>query len=100
MRERVVEVASRSFATRDKQSVDLDTRIACRVVDPLAMVLSVRDLRGSLQARAVDILGELVAESSSQDVRFRREGLAADLRDRLDAEIESWGVTITEVALS
>ena len=100
MREQVVEVASRSSATRDKQLVDLDARIGYRVIDPLAMVLAVSDLRGSLEARAVHILGKLIAESSSEDARFLREGLAADLRDRLDADTESWGVTITEVALS
>ena len=75
-REQVVGVASRSCATRDEQLVDIDACIAYRTIDPLKMVLAVRDVSESLAARALDILGALVAESTGEDVRFRREALA------------------------
>lgn len=100
MREQVVEVASRSSATRGGQEVDLDARVGYRVNDPLALVLSVGDLRGSLRVRAMTLMVDLIGESSNEDVRFRRGRIAADLRDRLNADTERWGVTITDVALS
>ena len=58
------------------------------------------DLRGSLTAHATDILRGLVAESTGEEVRFKRESLAEGLRERLDAEVKLWGVTITKVSLA
>ena len=86
--------------TRDGQVVDLDAHIGYRVNDPLEFVLGVSDLSGSLRVRAMAILVDLIGESSSEDVRFQRDGLATDLRDRLSDEAKRWGVTITDVALS
>lgn len=100
MRSQVAKVSSPSTATRDKELVDLDARIGYRVTDPLAMVLSVSDLRGSLETRGMVILLDLIGESSNDDVRFRRDRLAVDMQDRLEAETEPWGVTVSEVTLS
>lgn len=100
MREQLVEIPGWSAATRDERTVDIGARIGYRTVDPLAMVLSVADLRASVTARAMGHISELVAELTRDDVRYRREQLVEGLRSRLDEDVEPWGGTITDVVIT
>jgi regulator of protease activity HflC (stomatin/prohibitin superfamily) len=83
--------------TKDTVPVDVDAVLFWKVVDPEKAALAVADYRAAINWAAQTALRDVIGKTLLADMLEGRQRMSLDLRQIIDAQTESWGVSVLSV---
>ncbi len=92
LREQELGSVGQELITRDKVSLRLNLLLKHRIVDPVAAVSTVTDLRTALYGEMQIVAREVVGGVTVDELLERRVELSARMRELIGARSETWGV--------
>jgi len=100
LREIVRDIPNQECITKDNVPVTINPIVFYKVVDPEKTVLSIKDAEAGILSLARTTLRAVVGDLDLSEVIAKREQLAAQLKIRLAAEAERWGIDVTTVEVA
>ncbi|NVB82474.1 MAG: slipin family protein [Kofleriaceae bacterium] len=83
--------------TKDTVPVDVDAVLFWKVVDAEKAALAVADYRAAINWAAQTALRDVIGKTLLADMLEGRQRMSLDLRQIIDAQTESWGVSVLSV---
>jgi regulator of protease activity HflC (stomatin/prohibitin superfamily) len=83
--------------TKDTVPVDVDAVLFWKVVDPEKAALAVADYHAAINWAAQTALRDVIGKTLLADMLEGRQRMSLDLRQVIDAQTESWGVSVLSV---
>ncbi len=83
--------------TRDTVPVDVDAVLFYKVVDPEKAALAVADYHSAINWAAQTALRDAIGKTMLAEMLEGRQKMSLDLRQIIDAQTESWGVSVLSV---
>jgi len=100
LREREIRRERMHCITKDSVPIDIMPIVFFRIVLPEKTVLTVADAEGSILDLTKTTLRAVVGEMELSEVVAQRERIVQELKKRLSAEADRWGVEITTVEIA
>ena len=97
----VEDIPRQTNITKDNAAIDIDFLVFLRIMVENAdkAVLEVEDYRTAVRGLATTTLRAVVGEMNLDDVLSQRERINNQIREKLDAETERWGIKVTNVEI-
>ena len=94
LRTEVMDIPRQRNITQDNAAIDIDFLVYLRVMADYAdrSVLIVEDYRSAVVGLATTTLRAVVGDITLDQVLSQRERINTELRQKLDAETERWGI--------
>ncbi|MBM3932900.1 MAG: SPFH/Band 7/PHB domain protein [SAR202 cluster bacterium] len=101
LRTEVIDVPRQTNITKDNAPIDIDFLIYMRVMADHSerAVLEVENYRAAVIGLATTTLRAVVGDIDLDGVLSQREAINNQLREKLDAETERWGIKVTNVEI-
>ena len=101
LRTEVMDIPRQTNITKDNAAIDIDFLVYLRVMAENAerSVLVVENYRAAVVGLATTTLRAVVGDLSLDEVLSQRERINNDLRTKLDAETERWGIKVENVEI-
>lgn len=99
LRELNFEIPEQTCITKDNAPISIDFLIYWKVVDPVASIVSGRNVANLAQGIATTTLRAVVGDILLDDVLTKRERINEILRTKMDEVTGRWGVKITNVEI-
>lgn len=101
LRTEVIDIPRQTNITKDNAPIDIDFLVYLRIVADTAdrAVLEVADYRVAVRGLATTTLRSVVGEMTVDDVLSQRERINSNIRAKLDAETERWGIKVSNVEI-
>jgi len=100
MRETLVEVGQQDCITKDNVPAKIEPIVFFKIVDPARTVMTVENAKLAILNLARTTLRAVIGDMILSEVIARREQIAQQLKTRLAAEAERWGVDVTTVEIA
>ena len=101
LRTEVMDIPRQTNITKDNAAIDIDFLVYLRVMVEVAdrSVLVVENYRAAVVGLATTTLRAVVGDLSLDEVLSQRERINNNLREKLDAETERWGIKVENVEI-
>lgn len=101
LRTEVIDIPRQTNITKDNAPIDIDFLVYLRIIAETAdrAVLEVADYRMAVRGLATTTLRSVVGEMTVDDVLSQRERINSNIRAKLDAETERWGIKVSNVEI-
>jgi regulator of protease activity HflC (stomatin/prohibitin superfamily) len=99
VRVRTEAIPPQDIISRDNVSVKVNAVVYYRVVEPSFAVNRVEDFAQATSQLAQTTLRAVLGKHELDDILSKRDQLNHDIQEILDAQTESWGVKVTDVAI-
>lgn len=101
LRTEVMDIPRQTNITKDNAAIDIDFLVYLRVMADNAerSVLVVENYRSAVVGLATTTLRAVVGDLTLDEVLSQRERINNDLRSKLDAETERWGIKVENVEI-
>ena len=92
-------IQSQGIITRDNVSVDVSAVAYYRVVDAVASVIAIENVREAIDQIAQTTLRKVVGQHTLDEILAETDRINIDIRENLDVTTAVWGVEVTLVEL-
>ena len=101
LRTEVMDIPRQTNITKDNAAIDIDFLVYLRVMVEVAdrSVLVVENYRAAVVGLATTTLRAVVGDLTLDEVLSQRERINNNLREKLDAETERWGIKVENVEI-
>ncbi len=99
LRVKVLDVPAQDVISRDNVSVRVNAVLYFRVVDPQKAIIQVERFLEATGQLAQTTLREVLGKHELDEMLAERERLNLDIQKILDAQTDSWGIKVTNVAI-
>ena len=101
LRTEVMDIPRQRNITKDNAAIDIDFLVYLRVMGEYSdrAVLVVEEYRAAVVGLATTTLRAVVGDITLDEVLSQRERINAELRTKLDAETERWGIKVENVEI-
>ncbi len=86
--------------TQDNVRCDVDSVVYYKVVDPKKAVLEIDNFRVAVENIGKAVLRDVLGHADLDDLLGNTEALTVEVREELDKKTDSWGIKVTQVAVS
>ena len=100
LREVVKDVPDQACITKDNVPVLVNPIVFYKIVEPEKTVLSIQDAEAGILSITRTTLRAVIGDMELAEVISKREQLATQLKVRLAAEAERWGIDVTTVEIA
>ncbi|RLG89468.1 MAG: slipin family protein [Thermoprotei archaeon] len=94
-----IDVPKQNVITKDNVSVNVDAVVYYRIVDPVKVVVRVRNYNYAVALYAQTTLRDIVGQAELDDLLTKREELNKRLQSILDEMTSPWGVKVVAVTI-
>ena len=101
LRTEVMDIPRQTNITKDNAAIDIDFLVYLRIMVEVAdrSVLVVENYRAAVVGLATTTLRAVVGDLTLDEVLSQRERINNNLREKLDAETERWGIKVENVEI-
>lgn len=99
MRTRAIDMPKQAAITRDNISVIIDAVMLMRIIDAKKSVIEIEDFSYAIQQRAQTALRNIVGTFDLDNLLSKRQEIALQLKEVVDADSGDWGIDIRSVEL-
>ena len=101
LRTEVMDIPRQRNITKDNAAIDIDFLVYLRVLEEFSerAILSVENYRAAVIGLATTTLRAVVGDITLDQVLSQRERINSELRSKLDAETERWGIKVENVEI-
>lgn len=99
LREQITPIEPQSVISRDNVTMTVDAVIYFLVVDPVAAVYEVQNLRWGMEQLTLSALRNVIGALDLDHTLTSRDTINTQLRSALDAATQQWGVKVIRVEL-
>jgi regulator of protease activity HflC (stomatin/prohibitin superfamily) len=94
-----VNLPPQRLTTADGLVFDIDATLVCRITDPIKATTEIDDLRAGLITALSLSVAELLGHKTQTDLATKA-ALDAEISERVQAELNRWGVTVEQAGLN
>lgn len=99
LRVRTIDIPSQDVISRDNISVKVNAVVYFRVVAPENAINKVADFMRATSELAQTTLRSVLGKHELDEMLSERDKLSADIRQILDAQMDQWGIKVSNVEL-
>lgn len=99
LREQITPIEPQSVISRDNVTMTVDAVIYYLVVDPVAAIYEVQNLRWGMEQLTLSALRNVIGALDLDHTLTSRDTINTQLRSALDAATQAWGVKVIRVEL-
>ncbi|KAF5402352.1 Erythrocyte band 7 integral membrane protein stomatin [Paragonimus heterotremus] len=99
MRTTTVNIPPQEVLTKDAVTIAVDAIVYMRVLEPASAVLRIENWKNSSQLLAVSMLRMVLGNYKLSELLSSRETIDVELRKRLDAATDPWGIQVERVEI-
>jgi len=99
LREQFITVPPQPVITKDNVTISVDNVLYFQVMDPERAVYSVNNFAGAIENLVQTTLRSIIGDMNLDETLSNRDGINAQLQEKLDRETNAWGVKVHRIEI-
>ncbi len=99
LRVQTIDIPDQEVITKDNINIKVDAAVLYRIVDPMKLVLSLKDVYKTLYLLGQTALRDVLGDFELDEILVNREELAKKIQQIVDEQVAPWGIKITSISL-